>query len=394
MYYRKTDDYDTFACIAGRCPDTCCAGWQILIDEESLERYGKVKGEFGIRLLNSIDWAEGAFEQYHGRCSFLNRENLCDLYQELGEEALCETCRNYPRHTEEYEGIREYSLSLSCPVAAEQILGNRGKYRIVETRDEQEETEDFEDFDFLLFGKLEEVRELLFQTVQDRGLAIEERMVLVLRLAQCMQESLDGQVLFETDFQEKLEAFRRETVGRGRRKNSDQPAQALRTSRYQQMCAMLEDFQKLEVLREEWSGLLSDTRNRLYDKGEAGYQEIREQFGAGLAGRREEWDRYGEQLLMFFLYTYFCGAVYDDRIYSKAVLSVFPVLWIQEILCGIWLEQGDFSFQDVVRTAYQCAREIEHSDDNLNLLEDLFEGKESYQQDKLSACILEERRLP
>ena len=42
MYYRKTDDYDTFACIAGRCPDTCCAGWQILIDEESLERYGKV----------------------------------------------------------------------------------------------------------------------------------------------------------------------------------------------------------------------------------------------------------------------------------------------------------------------------------------------------------------
>ena len=52
-YYRK------FQCTADRCPDTCCAGWQIVIDEETLEKYHKYEGPFGNRLANSIDWREG-----------------------------------------------------------------------------------------------------------------------------------------------------------------------------------------------------------------------------------------------------------------------------------------------------------------------------------------------
>ena len=72
MRYRKPKYYSDFQCIAGSCPDTCCAGWQIVIDEESLEKYGKIKSDFGTRLLNSIDWYQGIFEQYNRRCSFLN----------------------------------------------------------------------------------------------------------------------------------------------------------------------------------------------------------------------------------------------------------------------------------------------------------------------------------
>lgn len=41
MRYLKPHFYDKFVCTAGACPDTCCAGWQIMIDEESLDRYGK-----------------------------------------------------------------------------------------------------------------------------------------------------------------------------------------------------------------------------------------------------------------------------------------------------------------------------------------------------------------
>ena len=63
MRYIKPDYYDKFQCVADKCPDTCCAGWQIMIDEESLERYGAVKGDFGKRLINSIDWQEGCFYQ-------------------------------------------------------------------------------------------------------------------------------------------------------------------------------------------------------------------------------------------------------------------------------------------------------------------------------------------
>ena len=80
MLYCKTDLYDGFSCIAGDCPDTCCAGWQIVIDEESLERYEAVPGDFGRRLRASIDDEEGIFCQSEDRrCAFLNDQDLCDI---------------------------------------------------------------------------------------------------------------------------------------------------------------------------------------------------------------------------------------------------------------------------------------------------------------------------
>ena len=122
MRYLKPYFYDQFVCTAGDCPDTCCAGWQIVIDEDSLERYGNEKSEFGKRLRNSIDWEEECFYQNNRRCAFLNDENFCDLYKALGPDSLCDTCRLYPRHTEEYEGLRELSLSLSCPGRSEILM--------------------------------------------------------------------------------------------------------------------------------------------------------------------------------------------------------------------------------------------------------------------------------
>ena len=140
MRYLKPHFYDQFTCTAGDCPDTCCAGWQIVIDEDSLERYGKEQGEFGKRLRNSIDWEEECFYQKNRRCAFLNDENLCDLYKALGPDALCDTCRLYPRHTEEYEGLRELSLSLSCPEAARIILSCQEPVRfLAEETDEEDD---------------------------------------------------------------------------------------------------------------------------------------------------------------------------------------------------------------------------------------------------------------
>lgn len=211
MYYRKPHYYDKFSCTAEQCPDTCCAGWQIVIDENSLEKYSNVSGDFGIRLLNSINWREGIFEQYEKRCSFLNAENLCDIYKELGADALCDTCRLYPRHIEEFENLREFSLSLSCPVAAKMILQCQEPVRFLEEEDEKEECEeDFEDFDFLLFDCLLEVREKLFSIVQNRTIPIEKRMYCVLKIAKNLQTALDeGELLKEILWQKLSCAYRK-----------------------------------------------------------------------------------------------------------------------------------------------------------------------------------------
>ena len=60
MQYTVPHYYKKFQCIAGECPDTCCAGWQIQIDPASLRKYKKTKGPLGSRLRNEIDWKEAA----------------------------------------------------------------------------------------------------------------------------------------------------------------------------------------------------------------------------------------------------------------------------------------------------------------------------------------------
>ena len=109
----------------------------------------------------------------------------------------------------------------------------------------------------------------------------------------------------------------------------------------------------------------------LYEKGENTYQRICLEFEAYCDGtRKADWALFSENLFLFFLYTYFCGAVYDDWIYSKFALAEFSVRWIRELIMARWAEKGQFSWEDCIQIAYRYAREIEHSDENLNLLEE------------------------
>ena len=383
MYYRKPHYYDKFSCTAEQCPDTCCAGWQIVIDENSLEKYSNVSGDFGIRLLNSINWREGIFEQYEKRCSFLNAENLCDIYKELGADALCDTCRLYPRHIEEFENLREFSLSLYCPVAAKMILQCQEPVRFLEEEDEKEECEeDIEDFDFLLFDCLLEVREKLFSIVQNRTIPIEKRMYCVLKIAKNLQTALDEGELFERDFMAEIELCLQEK------------AEDFSGNLYEIVRAFRKDLLRLEVLREEWKTNLKAADN-LFQKGETWYVEKRDRYKAEIKNTigQEQWDIYKEQLLMFFLYTYFCGAVYDDMIYSKGVLSVISVFWIEEITFWSWAaDEGQIEEKNLLETAYRYAREIEHSDENLNLLEEIFDLDKHYKPETLRCIFVRERK--
>jgi lysine-N-methylase len=52
-----------------------------MIDEDSLERYGKEPGEFGKILRNSIDWEEECFYQNNRRCAFLNLQRASSIFR-------------------------------------------------------------------------------------------------------------------------------------------------------------------------------------------------------------------------------------------------------------------------------------------------------------------------
>lgn len=88
MQYTTPHYYSKFTCSADKCPDTCCAGWQIQIDSRSLKKYKNVNGILRNRLRNEINWKEKCFRRYNGRCAFLNEHNLCDLYIDGGGKSL------------------------------------------------------------------------------------------------------------------------------------------------------------------------------------------------------------------------------------------------------------------------------------------------------------------
>ena len=50
MKYHKPSFFDQFKCIGSACTDTCCAGWEIEVDETTAEGYLTEKGAFGDRL--------------------------------------------------------------------------------------------------------------------------------------------------------------------------------------------------------------------------------------------------------------------------------------------------------------------------------------------------------
>ena len=408
MRYIKPDYYDKFQCTADKCPDTCCAGWQIVIDEASLEKYDEMTGSFGNRVHNSIDWEEGCFFQYEGRCAFLNEQNLCDLQKQMGEESLCDTCRNYPRHTEEYEGLRELSLSLSCPAAAEMILSQQGMPRFVITEDDRgDELEDeFEDFDLLLFTQLEDARKAVFDSLKsekapkiesgshkengfyqglDRAqITLQDKMQKCMEMAEKMQKCVEEGRYFEIEecvrqFCDKqsstaieaapnaadAKAYKTEGVGND----------GAGTDPYEQKISLYRTMKQLERLREEWTDLLSEMERILYDGGRENYLRIQKDFHAWLEHvpeRKACWENVGLQLFVFFVYTYFCGAVYDDWIYSKMALAVSSVEFIRELLMARWKKNGEIFFADYAELSYRYAREIEHSDLNLNTLEETF----------------------
>ena len=131
MITESPDYYSEFECLAGDCPDTCCAGWEIEVDEESYYRYQVVKNPIGDQLRRGLEEQEdGKFFRLtpEKRCPFLNRENLCKLYIALGPEYLCETCREHPRFFTEVGPYEQVDVSLSCPETVQLFFQDPGHW--------------------------------------------------------------------------------------------------------------------------------------------------------------------------------------------------------------------------------------------------------------------------
>ena len=117
--------FEGFVCKAGDCKDNCCIGWEIDIDEATLEKYNRLNGGYGDTIKNSISYdGDPHFKLCtDDRCPHLDDNGLCKIIINLGNEYICDICREHPR-LYNYTDVAEVGLGMACPEAARIILSS------------------------------------------------------------------------------------------------------------------------------------------------------------------------------------------------------------------------------------------------------------------------------
>ena len=179
-----------FRCIADKCPDSCCKEWSVDVDEDAVRYYRGLTGPLSDRLREVLqDTPDGTIMTIeNGRCPMWRQDGLCQIQAELGHDALCKTCREFPRLTHDYGDFTELGLELSCPEAARLILDNTDFDWIMEQASDGEPGE----YDREVMDILRRTRREFLQFVSSTSLPIPQILSVLLLYAYDVQEELDG----------------------------------------------------------------------------------------------------------------------------------------------------------------------------------------------------------
>ena len=319
MKIRIPDYYNDFSCQAGECKDPCCkAGWQIIIDDETLCFYNETEGEFAEKFNKHIQHNDGEnmFCADNGVCKFLREDGLCEIQCEFGAERLCTTCKNFPRYNYVYGGLREAGLELSCPEAARLIITKKDKinFLVYETREMPEPN----DLDADLFNYIIKCRDKSIEIVQNKTKSLDDRILTLLEFNKAVEKNL-------------------------KRKNYSQIDNdiSIKSDLLSLKKSQIKKLSKLERLIDKWGEVLSSFIDKKYDVTFTGYEN---EF---------------ENILVYFIFRYYLDAVYDRKVLNKIIFSVFSVMMIK------------YTFDktnDLISSAKLYSREIEHSDENVDAL--------------------------
>ncbi len=316
--------FDKFKCIADKCPDTCCIGWEVDIDPETAERYSSIGGELGKKIRQHLVRDEEGCDIFTlcegDRCPFLNSCKLCEIQLEAGENALSKTCSLFPRFFDDFGKICEMGLGFGCPEAARIILEDDDPFSLTYYDEYADSIEDIDE-DFL--GELIELRAKMFTVLEDYELNFSKKVETVLKLARDFQKNLDGEA-FDDSVQNRIFDF---------------------------CIAILEN---MEYISEERKSFVKKLRNIKLSKNAINH------YSSDF-----------EKLLKYYIFRYLLKAVYDYDVLTKVKYGVFACVVISRIYD--YLDFPDFETR--VQIMYSYSKEVEYSDVNMDLLDKmLFEN--------------------
>ena len=329
MLISKSAYFDRFRCIAGDCPDSCCKEWEVQVDEASAAFYRGLPGALGDRLREVLrdEDGEAVMTIIDGRCPMWRTDGLCRIQAELGEEALCKTCREFPRLTHDYGDFIEYGLELSCPEAAKFILDAEPAPFLTREVPGGEEP----DYDIDAMAVLKATRQEVLSILSDDTRPVNEVLTLALFYGMQAQSELDGGEPWPFDPEAALEDARQ-------------------FAKPGKMAAVRDFFRNLELLTPEWEALLE-------------------------APAHGDWNRKHLAMARYLVERYWLQAVSDYDLYSRVKFIVIACLLVKDL--------GG----DIYRTAQLFSKEIENNTDNVEALLDAAYAHPAFTDDKLLGML-------
>lgn len=327
--------YKIFRCTASACPDNCCVGWEVVVDDDTAAFYGTVPGPLGeaLRGAMTVD-ADGdrIIAMENGHCPFWNEEHLCRVELELGPQAPCATCRKFPRITQDYGVFTEYGLTLACPEAARLILTQSGPWKL-ETQGEPGDPAQAE-FDWDALVDLAPLRQTLLDTLWRQDLTGREALLQVLHRGQGCQDLFDGE----------------ENVVL-----ADGPLQAIPQGDWK---SVLGFYRGLEILTQEWKELLDEALD--WEPSKADWEKLDE----------AENDLLPRNLGAYYLTHYWFQSVVDYDCLLKVQLLAAAWAVTRYLSCCHLAKFGTLPLEAQLRIQQLYAKEVEHDEVNRAALEE------------------------
>ena len=332
MVLWKPDYFDRFRCIASACPDSCCKEWEVQVDEAAAAFYRDLTGPLGDRLRQVLREEDGQtlMTIIDGRCPMWRADGLCRIQAELGEAALCKTCREYPRLTHDYGDFIEYGLELSCPEAARFIL-NADPAPLLSLHTTAEGTAEYDEE---AMSVLKATREKVLNILADTARPVGQTLALVLLYGCQAQGELDGAEETPFDPESALES-------------------AWELARPADLLGVPGFFLELELLTKTWERRLRHPQPT-------------------------SWDRKLLAIARYLVQRYWLQAVSDYDLYSRVKLVVIACLLLKTL--------GG----DLTETAQLFSKEVENDADNVDALLDAAYDYPAFTDDKLLYLLLKE----
>lgn len=323
MLYIKPAFYDKFKCVADKCSDSCCVGWEIAVDNETMDVYKNMHTEFGCKIRENITENEDDTYSFKlledERCPFLTENNLCDIILNCGEANICYICKEHPRFYNDFQEVTEYGLGLCCEEVVRLLLENDEPLEFVAFNDEDEFFE-IDENEKENYNKLFNIRNEIFRILRTTE-AYNAKLEKIISVA----EKFCGEEIKILDDNE-----------------------------------ILEIYEKTEPINTEWTEYFEELK-----KNKGKILEKEKPFDEESNG-----DNKYSKLLSYIIFRHLLKTVFSDiaDFYRYLSLCISSVRFIK--LCDIktYIEKGSVSETDRINNVKRWSKQIEYSEENIDLL--------------------------